>query len=375
MGQALSTSPTHRGLARFWHRLWFRSNRTPRAWVRRWVFDARFNPKPLWRWAVLDADRQPRAAFAAWLQRAQQNLPLGPQNLWLQARQRALSTPRTVRAVTVVCAPQTHFVALMLAHHLNALGFHTLVQTGQPLGESDAWVLVGAQGMFALPPREKRVVLQMEQSVSSRWFTEDYLNVLANSLMVWDYATTNLAYLARSGVPQTLLHHVPISTVPFVGPSESGGTDAPPDWDVLFYGDVKVERRQRFLDALGREFRLHIGTDLYGDRLARALRQARVVVNIHYYENALLETTRLCECLSHGARVVSEMSSDMAEQDLFTSLITFTPLGDVASMVAAVRAALHSPPTPQADMAPLVSATAQQLSLAVQVLGWTPPSN
>ncbi len=369
----MSTARFFGRLSKLWHRLWFRSNRTPRPWVRRWVFDERLNPKPVWRWAVLDGRGHPRPGFAAWLQRARQNRPLGPQNPWLWERQQVLSAPRQVRTVTVVCAPQTRFVAVMLAYHLDQLGFDTCIQTGQPVGESDAWVLVGAQGMFDLPPRDRRVVWQMEQSVSSRWFTDDYLNLLANSLMVWDYASTNLAHLARVGVPKELLHHVPISPVPdaaSVGHDEAA--DAPA-WDVLFYGDVKVDRRQRFLDALGREFKLRIGTDLYGDRLAQALRQARVVVNIHYYENALLETTRLCECLSHGARVVSESSSDMAEHDLFQPHITFTPVGDVTAMVAAVREALaRNTPAPAADMGPLVSATARQLSAAVQALGWTP---
>lgn len=359
-------------LGKLWHRLWFRSNRTPRPWVRRWVFDERLTPKPFWSWAVLDGAGRSRPGFAAWLQRARQNLPLGPQNPWLAERLQVLSQPRHIRTVTVVCAPQTRFVAVMLVHHLGQLGFDACIQTGQPAGESDAWVLVGAQGMFDLPPRDKRVVWQMEQSVSSRWFTDDYLNILANSLMVWDYATTNLAHLARVGLPNELLHHVPISPVPDPGRAGQDAAAEAPAWDVLFYGDIKVDRRRRFLDALGAEFKLHIGTDLYGGPLAQALRQARVVVNIHYYENALLETTRLCECLSHGARVVSEASSDMAEHGLYQPHVTFTPVGDVTAMVDAVRHALASTPAPAADMAPLVSATARQLAAAVQTMGWKP---
>ncbi len=34
--------------------------------------------------------------------------------------------------------------------------------------------------------------------------------------------------------------------------------------------------------------------------------QARVVVNIHYYDGALLETPRICECISLGVPVLSE---------------------------------------------------------------------
>jgi hypothetical protein len=358
--------------ATLWRRVLLRSNRTPRTWVRRWVFDGQFNPKPVWRWLEPNAPDPVRQALAHWLARARQNPSLSDTNRWLADRHRLLATPRMVDVLTVVCTPQTHFVALMLAHHLGQLGFHVRVQTGQPEGTSDAWVLVGAQGMFNLPPRDKRVVFQMEQSVSSRWFNQDYLNILCNSLMVWDYAPTNLAYLAHVGVPAALLHHVPVSPVPgCVLPSTQTPWPAR-TWDVLFYGDIKVPRRRRFLDALAREFKLQVATHLYGDGLQQTLRDARVVVNIHYYENALLETTRLCECLSHGARVISEAAADASTQALFSPHITFTPVGDVASMMTAVRQALATPPDAQPSTAPLESATARQLSAAVLALGWTP---
>jgi len=79
--------------------------------------------------------------------------------------------------------------------------------------------------------------------------------------------------------------------------------------DVLFYGDPNSERRQDYLYALQERFSVKTINEIFGNDLYRALSSAKVIVNIHYYENALLETTRIYECLSLGLHVVSEESS------------------------------------------------------------------
>ena len=62
-----------------------------------------------------------------------------------------------------------------------------------------------------------------------------------------------------------------------------------------------------------------------------------MVVNIHYYEGAILESTRVCECLSLGATVVSEMSSNQGEHLDWEDMVTFTPVGDIQAMIEAIR--------------------------------------
>lgn len=71
-------------------------------------------------------------------------------------------------------------------------------------------------------------------------------------------------------------------------------------------------------------------------------------MNLHYYENALLETTRLSECLSMNARVVSEDAADSDESAGFDGRVRFFPPGDAAAMVQQVQAALDAD-LPDAD--------------------------
>ena len=269
-------------------------------------------------------------------------------------RARALSEARTVG---VMATQHTLFVAHLLAQGLERAGFEVEVTTQPPQGgfDRDVYIVVCPQMFKRLPPGEKRIAFQMEQSVSSRWFTPEYLKVLEQSLAVFDYAQTNLEFLEQKGIsyPHTFL--LPIGG--FDGyPSylQSVSLDVAPQQpdapcDVLFYGDVNAPRRQQMLAALRERFQVRVEGNLFGPALHRALASARVVVNIHYYEGALLETTRIYECLSLGVSVVSESSVDMAEHDHLTSAVRFVPVGDTMALIQAVEEALASPSAADAE--------------------------
>ena len=258
--------------------------------------------------------------------------------------------PGSTRHVGVMATRHTLFVAHLLAHALQKAGFAVDVMTEPPKGGfvHDAYFVVCPQMFKRLPPGEKRIAVQMEQSVSSRWFTPDYLSTLENSLAVIDYAQTNLQFLEGRGIayPHTFL--VPVGG--FAGYGEylrrnslhPQGLDAP--CDVLFYGDVNAPRRQQLLAAIGERYQLRIVGNLFGPELHRAMASARVVVNLHYYEGALLETTRIHECLSLGVPVVSETSADQSEHSALEGAVRFVPVGDVPALLQAIGDVLGASP-------------------------------
>ncbi|WCT23878.1 class I SAM-dependent methyltransferase [Acidovorax temperans] len=251
------------------------------------------------------------------------------------------------RHVGVMATPHTLFVAHLLAQALHKAGITVDVMT-EPPAEGfglDGYFVVCPQMFKHLPPGEKRIVFQMEQSVSPRWFTPEYLHTLENSLAVLDYAQANLQFLEKRGIayPHTFL--VPVGG--FAGYRDylrhnnlqPQGVDAP--CDVLFYGDANAPRRQQLLEAVGERFQLRIVGNLFGPELHRAIASARVVVNLHYYEGALLETTRIYECLSLGVPVVSETSADQAEHAALDGAVRFVPVGDLPALLQALDEVLH----------------------------------
>lgn len=239
----------------------------------------------------------------------------------------------------VMATAHTLFIAHLIASRLRAHGWEADVMTGAPPGfPHDMYVVVCPQMFKNLPPGEKRIVYQMEQSVSSRWFTSDYLNTLENSLAVLEYALVNVAFMAEKGVAYPHVHYLPVG-------ADAGYMQHLPDaekiYDVLFYGDPNSSPRRRdMLDALRRHFEVRVCSEVFGLDMIDEIRRARVVINLHYYENALLEMPRIQECLSLGVPVVSESSQDQAEYPDLEGAVLFFEEGNETAMIDTVRAVL-----------------------------------
>ncbi len=326
----------------------FHANGKPRTWLKSLVFDAQLSPRPLFKTWIYSSVDDIHPTFRSWLQLSLQNPPPSPLNDWPLRRQRIIDqkTLGCYGTLRIICTRATHFVADAFKAHATALGFSVRIDHAMPDDFLEDLYLVICPQMFSyLPPREKRIVFQMEQSVHPRWFTPDYLNILYNSLAVFDYSVQNIGFLVQKGIPANMIFHVPLSPVPhYPGTAYSrdlNHSHSAGGCDVLFYGDLQNKRRQAFIKVLNKHFDVRAERSLYGQDLWRAMAHAKVVVNIHYYENALLESTRICECLSLGARVVSETAADQGQHADWEDLVVFTPINDVQAMVQAIYQCLQ----------------------------------
>ena len=243
----------------------------------------------------------------------------------------------------VLTAPHTLFVAHLVAERLREHGWVVDILT-EPLVKfpHQMYVVICAQIFTKLPPDGKRIIFQMEQSISSRWFSKYYLNILENSIAVLDYALVNLEFLADKGIRYPHVYYLPI------GASKTYMAEAKPEgavyktYDLLFYGDAKSSpRRRKLLDVLRQHFSVHICNEIFGVEMAQEIRKARAVINLHYYEGALLETTRIQECLSLGVPVISESSRDQNEYPWLKDVVIYFNEGDEEGMISAARATLE----------------------------------
>jgi len=187
-------------------------------------------------------------------------------------------------------------------------------------------VFVCPQAFLRFPPHY--AVMQLEQVVTEKWQNEYYLSRLHGAMTVFDYSVNNIEYLNRCGLPRERLCHLPIDFNPDMRQESSLH-----DFDVVFYGDPTAPRRQRILAALKKRFDVQVISNVFGDELYRMLARAKVLVNIHFYENALLETTRLYEALSLGGpMIVSERSCDSGEDKRVEDFIDFVDVDDCDAM-------------------------------------------
>jgi len=242
--------------------------------------------------------------------------------------------PGLGRRAVILTTPHCGFVAHSIQHALKKIGVETSIIHARPeVGYEDLPHFVICPQMFEQLPG-LYVAFQMEQSVSTRWFTDAYMRMLENSFAILDYSVANVEALVEKGLHRKQFFYLPLGYLPNCA---APGDEQDDEYDVMFYGDDKNDRRQAFLDALGKVCKVKVINNLFGDALHAELAKAKLIVNIHYYEGALLETTRLWECVSFGKLVVSERAVNMAENRDLESLVDFVDLNDVHGMVERVQ--------------------------------------
>lgn len=258
--------------------------------------------------------------------------------------QQKLTRSKTMRW-GIITTGHTLFVSHLLADQLRSLSWDAEILINIPDEfDHDLYIVLCPHAFDRLPPGERRIVFQMEQSISSRWFTDDYIKLLESSLAVLDYSLVNIENLVKKGIIYPHVYYIPIGAS-----SAYGGNSlvCNKKHDVLFYGDsLSSPRRRKMLEALSKSYSVTIVGETFGQDMIDILNQARVIVNIHYYENALLETPRIQECLSLGLTVVSESSQDQSDYPEICDAVIFFEEGSIKNMIDSVGLALDLPNLP-----------------------------
>jgi len=148
--------------------------------------------------------------------------------------------------------------------------------------------------------------------------TPAYRRWLADWLVL-DYHGSNVAMLKRENGGRQIAFELPV--VPS-GNLVVSGPEAK-DIDVLFYGTMS-ERRVKLLREIA-DLGLKVGAvaGSYGIELVPAVRRAKTVLHVHFYETRLFPTARVLQPLAMGVPIVCETSVFTGLNDWSRSGIVF----------------------------------------------------
>ena len=82
--------------------------------------------------------------------------------------------------------------------------------------------------------------------------------------------------------------------------------------DLLFYGTLNY-RRYIILETLKQLFpdlTIEIYDKLFGQELKEKIKKSKIILNLHYYENSVLETARIFEALNYNVHILSENNKE-----------------------------------------------------------------
>ena len=160
-----------------------------------------------------------------------------------------------------------------------------------------------------------------------------YLSLLSR-LAVWDYSVRNIDELRRlTGSPY--IRHVSIGYMPELTRALPLGEQPV---DVLFYGSINT-RRQAVLAALGAAgLNVKHLFSVYGEARDRAIAEAKVVLNMHFYQDSIHEIVRTSYLLANRKAVVTECGPRTEIDEDVKSAMVAVPYDElVSSCVALVR--------------------------------------
>jgi hypothetical protein len=153
----------------------------------------------------------------------------------------------------------------------------------------------------------------------------EYLKLLRGSAVI-DYDQSNVAAYAQepADVPVVSFGYAPYL-------DQSAGLPPPIPLeerpiDLLFFGSVNPRRQQFFarIEAAG----FNVSTfdhPIYGPERDHYIRQAKAVLNCHYYESNRFEQARAFHCLSLGTPVISERTPTTQPAAAFEDSVIWLP--------------------------------------------------
>jgi len=144
----------------------------------------------------------------------------------------------------------------------------------------------------------------------------------AQHLTVWDYSASNLAVWSALRPRQPAVH-VPVGWAPVL---ERIAPAADQDIDVLFYGMPGFQRLSVFEQAAGAGLVSVFACGLYGPARDALIARAKLVLNVHLYEQTrLFEVVRVSYLLANAKAVVAVVFPDTRiEPDLVPALARCT---------------------------------------------------
>lgn len=165
-------------------------------------------------------------------------------------------------------------------------------------------------------------IIQFEQR-SSKWITEEYLNILRKARYIYDFSTQNHLFLQTKGIQSTLFKFGYSSkwypwSIKLVGIEQMNRNKDL--YDVIFVGKMN-DRRYQIIQKLSERFKVKSYDNIHREDLERAIHGTKIVLNLHYYPDAVLEVPRLLTLLLNRAVVISERSNDdLLDQDFEHSI-------------------------------------------------------
>ena len=117
------------------------------------------------------------------------------------------------------------------------------------------------------------------------------------------------------------------------------------EYDILFYGIMNFKRKKilkMIENKLNKKFKMQIINNIYGYTLFEFIKKSKIILNISYYENALLECYRINEVQSCKKLVISfyPNKDDLINYEYYKNSVIF--VNSIPEMINSIHFYLNN---------------------------------
>src|SRR3989338_10354437 len=206
------------------------------------------------------------------------------------------------------------------------------IPSSNDIDSGDIYIILGLSNMDLDLTGQTYVVYQFEQTTcrvdGQSWFTgehgQQYIQQLKNAQGIYDYSPLNVKNLSAAGITAELL---PLKWSPCLENVTQLGRK---DIDVLFMGTENDRRNTIFAQFKDKKIKLVTTNSAYRNHKNSLISSSKIVLNIHYYDNSILEIARLYHLISNGVFVISERSTDLELNSIYEQYVIFSDTEKIA---------------------------------------------
>ena len=179
-----------------------------------------------------------------------------------------------------------------------------------------------------LPPN-KYIIYQIEQLNQNKFYynklNQNMINLMLTSYALYDYSIVNLDYypdFLKSSI-QVFIPYIPYNLENFEN-FESGlrEDNKKNTKNILFIGTLNTRRTnilnnlKNYIVSQNLDYNLLIFQKLFNNELKELLKTCSYVLNLHYYDNAILEVFRFEDVIPYNVKILSEEPGNKTEDYL-----------------------------------------------------------
>ena len=226
-----------------------------------------------------------------------------------------------------------------IEHHMRSLGFNvnTIYHYPKDINNKTIYIFL----YFYPTIRHHRypkyyIIWQIEQLCATNQvmnaLTQEKIKIMNGALQIYEISMKHYNTIYSEQIPRNKIYYCPL---PFyhVDQNADMNPDVEKDLDCVFIG-ANNARRHHILTCLREELEkrnitLHVYHGIFGDEKIDILKRAKYILNIHYYDNASLETHRINEALHYNCITISEDvvdESDDSTKNTYANTVLFNPI-------------------------------------------------